>query len=517
MRGCGLTTVALLAILVAGCSKPGASQPATESRTIANSNGAGSKATLEKKQHPLANEQPFPTFPPSDQDRASSSQANVDRGASSPDRQADEDEIDDDASNTHSYAAPRFRPIDDARAAAAGIRKLTGRRLTLYTDVPQSPAVDELPQVFDAAFPQWCDLLGIDAAKYDPWQMRGFLMTDRARFEAVGLCPPEIRQFLNGYTRGHEFWWYNQASDYYRRHLMLHEGTHGVMFTLQKSGRTAWYMEGVAELLATHRWHEGKLTLAYFPRSPDEVSKLGRIETIQRDIQNETGLSLREVLDLKNAAFSKVEPYAWTWATAAFLYEHPRYRDRFGQLMRLRAGDDLNEKLRQAYADDSRSLAIEWQVFIADLAHGYDFDRTKLDLTDGKPIAAGQSVNVTIAADRGWQNTGVLVEAGKRYKLTASGHYQLATAPKPWISEPNGVTIRYHRGLPLGTLVAVINSESPDGGSSLVKPDVIGTGTTLVPKAAGTLFLKINDSPGELNDNAGSAAVVISFEGSLSP
>jgi hypothetical protein len=511
MRPRGLAIeLAILAILVAGCPKPRASQPAAESRPIAKSNETVSKSPQEKKQHPLANERPFPAFRPPDQD-SSSSQANG--GASSPDRQVDDDELDDDdASKTGSYAAPRFRPIDDARVAAAGIRKLSGKRLTLYTDVPHSSAVDELPLVFDAAFPQWCDLLGIDASRHDSWHMRGFLMIDRARFEAVDLCSKEIPQFLNGYTRRHEFWWYNQASDYYRRHLMLHEGTHGIMFTLQRSGGTAWYMEGVAELLATHRWHEGKLTLAYFPQSPGEVPKLGRIEIIQHDVQNETGFSLREVLDLKNAAFSKVEPYAWTWATASFLYEHPRYRDRFRQLMRVRAGDDFNDKLRQAYTDDSRALAVEWQVFIADLAHGYDFDRTKLDLADGKSIAVGQSVNATIAADRGWQNTGVLVEAGKRYTLTASGRYQLATAPKPWISDPNGVTIRYHRGLPLGTLVAVVNSESSEGGSSLVKPDVIGTGTTLVPKATGTLFLKINDSPGELPDNVGSATVVISLE-----
>jgi hypothetical protein len=514
MRPRGLTTgLALLAIVVAGCSKPSASQPpAAESRPATKATATASKPPREKKQHPLANERPFPAFAPHEPDPSSSAQADVNRAASSADRQTDDGELDDDFSETRTHAAPNFRAIDDARVAAAGIRKLAGKRLTLYTDVPQSPVVDELPRVFDAAFPQWCDLLGIEASNHDAWQMRGFLMTDRARFEAVGLCPAEIPQFLNGYTRRHEFWWYDQASDYYRRHLMLHEGTHGIMFTLQKSGGTAWYMEGVAELLATHRWHDGKLTLAYFPRLPGEVPKLGRIETIQRDIKNENGFSLREVLDLKNAAFSKVEPYAWTWATAAFLHEHPRYRDRFRQVMRTRAGDDLNDKLRQAYADDSRELAVEWQVFIADLAHGYDFDRTKLDLTDGKPIAGGQFVKINIAADRGWQNTGVLVEAGKNYKLTASGRYQLATDPKPWISEPNGVTIRYHRGQPLGTLVAVINSESPDGGSSLVKPEVIGTGTTISPKATGTLFLKINDSPGELSDNDGSAAVGISVE-----
>ncbi len=500
MRTCGRNlTLVLLATLIAGCSEPpatlpqSAASPPVTKASIATTN----KPKRTKAQHPLAEDRPFPVFTQSSGAAGKTAYAaDSDSDDSVPDRRDKKSNPDDRAT---------LRPIDDARAAAAGIRKLTGKRLTLYTDVAPSPAVDELPRVFDAAFPQWCELFGIDAAKHDAWQMRGFLMTDRTRFEAVGLCAAEIPQFLNGFTREHEFWWYNQASDYYRRHLMLHEGTHGIMFTLQDSGGTAWYMEGVAELAATHRWKDGMLTLAQFPASSDEVSKLGRIETVTRDVETEIGLSLREVLDLKNAAFSKVEPYAWTWATAAFLYEHPRYRDRFRQLMRSRAGDGFNERLRQAYADDSRELAVEWQVFIADLAHGYDFERTQLDLIAGKPLAPDNSLNVTVAAGRGWQNTGVLVEGGKQYKLSASGQYQLATTPKPWISEPAGVTIRYYHGLPLGTLIAVVNSDGPEGGSSLLKPDVIGMGAMLSPKATGTLFLKINDSAGELSDNAGSA------------
>ena len=36
---------------------------------------------------------------------------------------------------------------------------------------------------------------------------------------------------------------------------------------------------------------------------------------------------------------------------------------------------------------------------------------------------------------------------------------------------------------------------------------VVGLGTTLVPKRSGTLFLRVNDSPAELADNAGSLEV----------
>ena len=89
----------------------------------------------------------------------------------------------------------------------------------------------------------------------------------------------------------------------------------------------------------------------------------------------------------------------------------------------------------------------------------------------------------------------------------------LATNPKPWISEPNGVTIRYHRGMPLGILLAVVRpSETVQGPSSFFKPDVIGIGATIEPKQPGTLYLRINDFAGELADNSGAAEVVIVAE-----
>ena len=45
--------------------------------------------------------------------------------------------------------------LDEERVAAAGLRKLEGNHLTLYTDLPPSPEVDELPHVFDEAVPLW--------------------------------------------------------------------------------------------------------------------------------------------------------------------------------------------------------------------------------------------------------------------------------------------------------------------------------------------------------------------------
>ncbi len=118
---------------------------------------------------------------------------------------------------------------------------------------------------------------------------------------------------------------------------------------------------------------------------------------------------------------------------------------------------------------------------------------------------------VNIAADRGWQNSGWRLEAGVTYRLTAAGRYQVATQPKVWWCEPGGVSIRYYQHRPLGILLAAVRPDHPPPGSTsaLLRPTVVGLGTTLSPHETGTLFLKINDSAGELDDNAGELTVKI--------
>lgn len=405
-------------------------------------------------------------------------------------------------------------PVDEAQVRTAGIRKLESQRLTLYTDVPSSPEVDELPQVFDQAFEQWCKYLGIDPLRHSNWHMRASLIDDPKKFQTCGLMPADVPKFFNGYTRDHECWLNNQTSTYYRRHLLLHEGVHGIMFTLLGNNMPPWYAEGMAELLATHHWEHGRLELPYFPKSPSEVPKLGRIEIVQTDFAKHQAKRLTDVLAYDRQAHLVVDPYGWSWAAAAFMDGHPRYHDRFHQLISLlRKPDNFDDQLREIYGDDFDRLCEEWQVFVADIDYGYDFQRTAIDSTPGKAIpkqGAITTAKISVAADRGWQNSGLLLEAGKKYRLLASGQFQVAAGPKPWISEANGVSIRYIHGKPLGVLLAAVRPEnSTSRVSAFLKPIVVGTSVEITPTETGTLHFKINDSAGELSDNSGQLAVTI--------
>ncbi|NMC22073.1 MAG: hypothetical protein GYA33_16825 [Thermogutta sp.] len=424
--------------------------------------------------------------------------------------------------------------IDEPKLFAAGIRKLEGRHLTLYTDLPSSPEVDSLCRAFDAAFREWCRYFGVEGVN-DAWRMRGFLMADRERFRALGLIPSRLPPFGNGYSLGDILWLYEQPSDYYRRHLLLHEGTHGFVRSFFGRDAPPWYNEGIAELFGTHHWDGSVLTPAYTPRSPDEVPMWGRVKIVRDAVRAGHGLTLEQVLAfgptahresepypdtlgnpgpvgpaLGPTAHRDVEPYGWCWALAALLEGDPRFRERFRSLPRYLMRPDFTQQFRRLFAPDWRLLQVEWLLFTHNIEYGYSFEAEALDLQPGVPLPAS-GAGYAVASHRGWQNTGYRLEAGKTYRLTAQGRYTVCREGGDWVCEPDGVTIRYYRGKPLGVLLAALDSphHPPDQPGGLLDPVVVGSGRDWSPPFSGTLFLRINDSPAELADNTGSASVFI--------
>jgi hypothetical protein len=403
--------------------------------------------------------------------------------------------------------------VDETKLKREGIRKLTGRRLTLYTDLPSKPWIDELPQVVDQAFPQWCEYFQIDPNKYPDWKLTGFLINEKARFVLLGLLPKGLPNFQNGYARNFEFWLYDKPSEYYTRHLLLHECVHCFMLTTLGACGAPWYMEGTAELLATHRWKDGKLTLNYNPPDRDEVPEWGRVRIIKDALAAGKPESLQTVIDYQWNAHIDTGPYAWVWATALLMDRHPRYHDRFRQLYRLVQSPDFNAQFHQVFAADWEQLEQDWELLTRTIEYGYDVAAEAVDYRPGKPLPA-QPVRLKISVARGWQNSGLQLAAGTPYHVRAVGRYQVDDQPQVWWCEPGGVSIRYYRGRPLGILLAAVRPDSLQNGQKnpLLDPVPIGLGATLTPESAGTLFLKINDSAAELADNAGELWVEIKWQ-----
>ena len=222
--------------------------------------------------------------------------------------------------------------LDEGRIRAAGIRRLEGKHITLYTDLPAAKDVDELPRVFDAAVPLWCGYFGIDPAKAAQWKLVGSVMKEKEPYVATELYPASLPDFPHGYSMGSQVWVYEQPSDYYRRHLLLHEGTHAFMARWLGGGGPPWYMEGMAELLGTHQWSGSKLTLGVMPKTREEVPYWGRVKIVKDDMAAGKGKSLQEIMQYDSRAHLQVEAYGWCWAAAAFLDQHPLTQAAFREL-----------------------------------------------------------------------------------------------------------------------------------------------------------------------------------------
>ncbi len=411
--------------------------------------------------------------------------------------------------------------FDDAKLDKVGIRKISGTHLTLYTDVPSSPAVDELPRIFDLAVPIWCEYFGIEPADVAKWRVVGCLVKDKDLFERNGLMSANLPPFTYGFAKRDRIWLYDleESSDYYRRHLMLHEGTHAIMFTMFERAGASWFKEGIAELMATHYWNdeeeaeENKLSLRYFPDVVEDFPKLGRIKIIQDSVAAGHLVIWPDVLKLQHQDFLKNDAYAWSWAFSAFLDGHPRYQRAFGEIrdsVNKTVDEGFNIMAHHKFEGKVLYMVDDWQIYLAEMEHGYDLERMFIDFTFA-PRMEDDKAEVEVRAAAGWQNTGLQLNAGQVYSLTASGRVQLAEEPEVWWSEPNGVSIRYHMGKPRGLLMAVVRPdwESIDRESRFLRPIAIGLGKDLPVKKTGTLFLRINDSPGELYDNDGTYQVIV--------
>lgn len=406
--------------------------------------------------------------------------------------------------------------VDVDRVRAAGLRVIAGKHLTLYTDLPASAAVDELPRVFDAAVPQWAHYFKADPAKVAGWKAQAFLIKDKAKFVQAGVYPSFLPDFKNGFAADADLWLYEQPSDYYRRHLLLHEGTHGFMLTQLGSCGAAWFSEGVAELAATHRWNPAaaagrQLTLGHIPRSREEVPEWGRIASIKADLKVGRFRAIGDLVDDSVRGFSDVESYAWCWALCLYLNRHPRYQERFNGLLAEVRRPDFNAEFRKRFAADLADMNREWAVFANELEYGVDVPRTAIDFRSGSPFGS-TGAKVDVAVDRGWQSSGIKLEAGKKYRVRASGRFQVAAVDgKPWPCEAGGITIRYFRGKPLGMLVGAVEPNVNPAGSetALLRPQPLGLESVIAPAKSGTLYLRINDSVGELDDNSGKLSVEI--------
>lgn len=424
------------------------------------------------------------------------------------------------AAVTVSSEERRFRPPDDRPAvqadalARAGIRGFSSERLSLYADIDPEIA-RALPPLADQLYDQLVATFGPPLPDPDgkPFGVTAFLMKDRQPFLGEGLIPSAVRSFRHGQHLGYAFWMDDQESPYYRRHLLLHEYAHCFMLAERPAVRDRpelWYLEGMAEVFGTHRLdRNGKLVFDIMPRSTEEVLGIGRIEMIEKAVARGDFHSVRQVRELGGQAFSesRSDPYAWGWALCHFLGNHPRYRERFRQLHTHRTDGEFAATFESAYGEDAARLEWDWEWFITDLTYGLELSHAGLTFAEGEPLGTPRSVQVDSRGN--WQSTGVRLTEGESISVSAEGRVTLNATTRPWISEPGGITIEYEGGVPIGCLVGWILPDSPETLDHAERTAQVRVGTqgTVTATRPGTLYLRINDHPGNRSNNEGAYAV----------
>ena len=396
--------------------------------------------------------------------------------------------------------------------AQAAFTTVEGRFLRLISDSADEATLREYVAAYDEAVPLWAAYWQRDIRSVDGWRLTGYLMQDKAPFRAKGFIPEWLPDFPHGYQAGDKLWVMKQPSDFYTLHLLLHEGAHGFAFKFFGGCGPPWYMEGTAEYLGTHRRTDQGLEIGIIPASREASPFWGRLGLIADRRQESRIPTIETVMRYGETAHREVEAYAWSWAAALLMEMYPEYRERFRAAAR--GGSDASPQFTRQFFQTMRTewpmVAAQWTLLTNDLDYGFDPSRNQTKLAMDFPPLGAAGVSLKIASDQGWQAVPAMVRAGQMLTIKAEGMYQLEDDPA-WQSTAEGVTITYHRGRPLGRLIACVVPSSMADQRYLPKLEILSAGESSewVAPATGWLLFKINDRPDSLHNNRGSLEVSV--------
>ncbi|RLT08073.1 MAG: hypothetical protein DWI22_08670 [Planctomycetota bacterium] len=424
----------------------------------------------------------------------------------------------------------RFRLPDDRPALnrdelmAEGVRVVESEHLILVTDLPLESVVD-LPPLADALFATLEQRLGklapdIAGTKF---QVTGFLIDARDRFERAGVLPSEEYPIRHGRHLGYRFWMNNQTADYYRRHLLLHEFVH--CFLMCEFGMLdippLWYTEGIAEYYATHRLHPdiAKSEFGILPSSVEGFEGWHRIAEIRRHFNQEPSVTgeladivpLQTVLHPPASKFQDDSQYANVWALVWLINHHPELQPDFAAVAACRSRQQYEDAIGEIPELVWKQLDQVWPLYLDGL-HEADVAAVRFPaLTGLRPHARNGDIalptELVLDAGQHWASTGISLTAGQEILIECKGRYVVEETTKPWIAEPDGITIDYVDGRPLGEVIGAIVSAD---GTQTTSHIPIGTQKKLRSPIDGTLWLQTNDYWSKREKNHGTVTVGIS-------
>ena len=365
----------------------------------------------------------------------------------------------------------------------------------------------------DAAVPRWCDYLGFEPPPPGGFVVDAWVLRDMAGARERGEVPRDLPPFGYGFARGQNVFVKSQPSDYYTRHLLIHEVFHAWSLTRFGGVGPAWFAEGWADRIATHRGDGFDLTPAWTPDAPESVPLWGRITRAAERYRVGRMPGVVGVLELPPTVGGDIDTYAAAWAMVTMLDSATETRRALIEAFDA-VGDPVLRFNRRFLAAASEVTALEarWALWLDTLAYGIDPRRMVATPSTDDPVWDGGPADVVVPADRGWMTVGHRFAGGTRLRLTASGRATVrpaGDARRAWESEPWGLSIDFAGGRPVGRLLAAVVDGRGGPTVTPVEPiDVSDAATVVVPRD-GWLALRVNDHPGGLRENTGEYRVRI--------
>ena len=389
-----------------------------------------------------------------------------------------------------------------------------GRYIHLTTDIASAEEAENLVASFDAAVPQWIQFWNLSADAVANFKVKACVIRNKTDFNQRGLIPVTVPNFPFGYAMRSQIWVMAQQSEYYTRHLLLHEGVHSLAYHLFNGAGPTWFQEGSAELLATHQGSGAETKINQIPQRREDAPYWGRFKRMGQATESGEVPSFNAVLGYQPNLTGDVATYSWSWAACMVLSSYPEYRSAFVKAAQQgkKTGPSFNRKLQSSLGKQWPILAARWRLACHDLNYGFDWNREQVKLSANDPLWDGSDLEIQVRPDQGWQSCGVRIPQGAKIRITAEGEITLANQPKPWTSEPPGITFQYHRGRPLGQLQFCLLPNANDPQAKRIDPiEVHGVNDQPMIDVAqySWLLFRINDECGKLDDNRGNYQVSI--------
>jgi hypothetical protein len=409
-----------------------------------------------------------------------------------------------------------FQPAPLEAAENSKVAVYNSRHFELHTDLAAAPAgqmLDRMEAMLKVAEDHWrgspkgkiCCYLVQSQENWTDSQLPHPL----ARISVSGVGGATVSDNVGGpRTRSFGATIYASMTPGVVEHEVIHA------YCLQAFGTTGpeWFKEGMAEVMAFRG--DGAASVQYPPERLEELRKLSPRSVVQvvcaDAMTNRIGQSLEAMLARRADARAQValsqwtesdsqntrqarQDYLWAWALCHFLTYNPNYSTRFRQLGEsyLLGRDDSFERV---FGPMGREMDFEYRFFLDHVAPGFRPDLCAWDWGSRfRTPAEGETVRRRVQAARGWQPSGLVLTANRRYAYRAEG---------AWSTRGEGPLGSADGGAHRGRLVGAILSDYRLG-----EPFLLGAEGTFTAPAAGNLYLRCADEWDRIGDNRGEVTV----------